>query len=200
MIDHLIHLYQRGSKPFRSLSALPDEQALASMRALYRPGSVYWERFADPAGYLAERRQTERWLRQEFIAKGGRPQVEHPIYMVYGRSQWMTRALDAVTLATTVEIEAPLALFTAADVSFTYPDSMVSVMVAREQNPAYYLPELHGHVFTLEEITALVAQYGLPADTIGAGLPPHLANYVEAQVWNWEPLRQYLRTIRKETA
>ncbi len=59
MIDYLIHLHQRGTEPFRSLTALPDEEAERIMRALYRPGSVYWERFEDAAQYLRARRQTE---------------------------------------------------------------------------------------------------------------------------------------------
>ena len=52
MFDRLIHLYARGGEPFRSLSDLPDEEALALMRRLYRAGAVYWDRFADPAAYL----------------------------------------------------------------------------------------------------------------------------------------------------
>jgi hypothetical protein len=68
MIDYLIHLYAPSAGPFRSLSYLTDDAAIALMRSLYRPGSIYWDRFADPAQYLQARRQVEKWLRQEFIA------------------------------------------------------------------------------------------------------------------------------------
>ena len=184
MFDRLIHLYARGGEPFRSLSDLPDEEALALMRSLYRAGAVYWDRFADPAAYLQSRRTVENWLRQEFIAQGGKPQVQAPIYMVLGRTAWMRTAVNALTLATTGEIKVPLSLFTAADISFTYPDSMVSAMLAYHQDPRYYLPEFHGKLFTLPAILAILAERGLPGETWGNNLPDGWANYIEAQVWN----------------
>lgn len=198
MTDHLIHLYAKGTQPFLTLSDLPDEEALSLMRRLHRPGSVYWERFEHPAPYLQARRQVERWLRREFIAKGGRPQDPHPIYLVLGRSAWMRNAVNELTLATTDEIEVPLSLFTLDDISFTYPDSMVSAMLAHEQDPAYYLPQYHGKLFTLPEILAIIAANGLPGETWGNNLPDDWANYVEAQVWNRAALLAYWeqRTVR----
>jgi hypothetical protein len=59
VIDYLIHYYRTGSQPFRSLSAIPEANAIEIMQALYVPGSVIWERFKDPADYLQGRRQTE---------------------------------------------------------------------------------------------------------------------------------------------
>jgi hypothetical protein len=79
VIDFLIHYYRTGTEPFRSLSALPDAEAIAIMRSLYVEGSVIWERFKDPADYLEARRQTEVWLRQEFIRLGGQPQEPYPL-------------------------------------------------------------------------------------------------------------------------
>lgn len=187
-IDSLVHLYARGGEPFRSLSYLSDDEALALMRSLYRPDAVYWDRFEDPAAYLQARRHVEDWLRREFIAKGGRPQERYPVYMVLGRTQWMQAAVNELTLATTSEIEVPLALFTAEDISFTYPDSMVSAMLAYHKDPRYYLPDYHGKLFTLSEILAVLEEHGLPGGTWGNNLPPDWANYIEAQVWNRAPL------------
>lgn len=104
MIDYLIHFYKSGTEPFRSLSALPDREAIQIMQDLYVEGAVFWERFEDPNQYLRTRRQIEQWLRQEFIAKGGAPQETYPIYMILGRSKWLLTAIDAATLATTAEI------------------------------------------------------------------------------------------------
>lgn len=195
MIDRLLHLYAKGGEPFRSLSALPDEEALALMRRFYQPDSVYWNRFEDPAGYLQARRQVEAWLRQAFIARGGQPQEMHPVYMVLGRTSWMDAALNAATLATTCAIEVPLSLFTAADISFTYPDSMVSAMLAADKDPRYYLPEFHGQVFTLAEMLAIIEERGLPGEMWGNNLPGSWANYVEAQVWNRELLMHYVQQV-----
>lgn len=188
MLDYLIHIYRRGSEPFRSLSALSDAEALNHMQALYRAGAIFWERFQDPAQYLHARKHTEQWLRQAFIAKGGRPQAAYPIYMIWGRTRWMETIVDSMTLATTQEIQIPLEIFGEEDVSFTYPDSMVSAMLAHQQDPRYYLPEYHGQVFTLAEMRAIVESNGLPGERWGNNLPPSLANYIEAQVWNHTPL------------
>ena len=188
MFDRLVHLYAKGGAPFRSLSYLPDEEALALMRRLYRPDAVYWDRFADPAAYLQSRRAVENWLRAEFIAQGGKPQEPYPVYLVLGRTRWMETAVNEPTLATTSAIEVPLALFTAEDISFTYPDSMVSAMLAYHKDPRYYLPEFHGKLFTLPETLAILEERGLPGETWGNNLPPDWANYIEAQVWNRAPL------------
>ncbi len=199
MFDHLIHFYRKGTAPFQSLSALSDADATRMMQDFYIEGSVIWERFKDPAQYLQARRQIERWLRQAFIAKGGAPRELYPIYMVLGRSRWLLTAADPVTLATTAEIQVPLSLFSECDVSFTYPDSMVSTLLADEQNPEYYLPDYHGRVFTLSEIRSIVESNGLPGERWGTNLPSFLANYIEAQVWNHEPLLEYKRQLENGT-
>ena len=195
IIDHLIHLYKRGTEPFRTLSALREEEAIAIMQRLYVPGSIFWERFEDPVAYLRLRKQIEQSIHDTFLAKGGKPCQTHPIYMAFGRSRWMQNELDTVTLATTTEIEVPLALFAESDVSFTYPDSMVSFLLANEKESEYYLPDFYGKVFTLAEIRSIVEAHGLPGEAWGEKLPPSLPNYIEAQVWNHEPLLAYKRRV-----
>jgi hypothetical protein len=195
MIDTLLHLYKRGTEPFRTLSALQEEEAVAIMQSLYVPGSIFWERFEDPLAYLRLRKQIEQGIRQTFMAKGGIPRDAHPIYMAFGRTCWMQTGLDAVTLATTAEIEVPLALFRECDVSFTYPDSMVSYFLAMEKDAEYYLPAFYGKVFTLPEICSIVKSSGLPGGTWGNKLPGSTPNYIEAQVWNHEPLLEYWRRL-----
>jgi len=191
MIDYLIHVYKKDTEPFRSLSALSEAEALGIMEALYVKGSIFWERFENPAGYLQLRRQVEEWLRSAFIAKGGMPQASYPIYMVLGSSRWLQTMLDPITLGTTVQIQIPLSAFSECDLSFTYPDSMVSFLLSNEKNPKYYLPEYYGRVFTLSEIRSIVETNGLPGWTWGTNLPSRLANYIEVQVWNHEPLLIY---------
>jgi hypothetical protein len=190
-IDYLIHAYKIGTEPFRTLSALPDAEALGIMRDLYMKGSIFWERFENPAGYLQVRRQVEEWLRCEFIAKGGKPQTAYPIYMILGRPVWIETMLDAPTLATTVQIQIPLSIFNEWDVSFTYPDSMVSFIENYEKNAESYLPEYHGKVFTLCEIRSIVEANGLPGERWGMKLSSDLPNYIEAQIWNQVPLLAY---------
>lgn len=194
MIDRLNHFYKRGAEPFRTLCSLPEEEAISIMRSLYVAGSIFWERFEDPIAYLRLRKQIEESIRETFIAKGGRPHEAHPIYMAFGRTKWMQNGLDAVTLATTTEIEVPLAWFEECDVSFTYPDSMVSFLLADEKESEYYLPDFHGKVFTLSEIRSIVESNGLPGERWGI-LPFSTPNYIEAQVWKHEPLLEYKKQL-----
>ena len=191
MIDYLVHYYRTGSEPFRSLSVLPDAEAIEIMRSLYVPGSVIWERFKDPVDYLQGRRQIEAWLRQEFIRLGGQPQDQFPIYLVLGRSKWVERMADPATLATTSAIQVPLSILAEGDVSFTYPDSMVTYFLELRQDPEVYQPDYHGRVFTLSQIRKIVDEKGLPEEGWETKTAADVAHYVEAQVWNRRLLVEY---------
>jgi hypothetical protein len=195
MIDYLIHFYRSGTEPFQSLSALSDRDAVQIMQDFYIEGAVLWERFKDPGQYMRTRRQIEQWLHQEFIAKGGAPQESYPIYMVLGRSKWLLTAADPATLGTTSEIQVPLSLFKECDISFTYPDSMLSIPMANQKESEYYLPDYHGKLFTLSEIRSIVESNGLPGEKWGTNLPSFMPNFIEAQVWNQEPLQEYRRQL-----
>lgn len=184
--QHLTHYHAAGS-PFPALPALPDHEAIAHMERLYRmhQGNVLFERFRDPAAYLRERRESEAWVRAAFAARGGRPVAAHPIAMVLGTSAFIERHADPVE---TRQIRIPLSALDEKDVSFTFPDSMVSYGFWKDRVPEYYLPEYHGKVFTMREILELVEARGMPEETWNAKLPPDLGAYVEAQVWNVAPL------------
>ena len=191
MVDYLTHYYRQGTEPFRTLSALPDADAMQIMASMYIEGSVVWERFKDPRQYLEERKRTERWLREAFIAKGGKPQALYPIYTVMGQSKWLLREADVATLATTAEIKVPLSILGECDVSFTYPDSMISHWFGKDKPEEFYQPDYHGIVFTLSEILSIIQVKGLPEEGWETNTPSHLAHYVEAQVWNHELLLEY---------
>jgi hypothetical protein len=192
MIDYLTYYYERGTEPFRSLSALPDEKALKIMEKL-RDDTLFGARFKDPAQYMRDRKQTEQWVREEFIAKGGRPRAAYPIPMVLGTSKWLVK--QAPNPDAHGEIRIPLSAFTEHDVSFTYPDSMISLWFGRDKPVEYYLPEYHGKVFTVSEILSIVESKGLPEEEWETNLPSDLAPYIEAQVWNHEPLIEYKRRL-----
>jgi hypothetical protein len=188
MVDYLTRYYERGTDPFRTLSALPDDDALRIMAGL-SSDTPFGERFKDPARYLRLRRQTEQWVRDEFVARGGRPQAAYPIPMVLGTSPWLESWVPPEYAPASLRI--PLAAFDEGDVSFTYPDSMISLWFGRDRPADLYLPDLHGRVFTRSEILALVAARGLPEDGWDSRLPPDLAPYIEAQVWNHAALQAH---------
>jgi hypothetical protein len=195
MIDSLIHVYRKDTVPFRTLSGLPDDEALQIMQDLYVAGSVFWERFQEPAQYLQLRRQVEAWLFQAFIAKGGTPRTRHPLYMVFGRSRWIQTALDPATRATTTEIQVPISLFRDADISFTVPDSMIAFLLAQQEETGIVLPEFYGRLFTLAEICLIVEAHGLPGEKWGTNLPATVPNYIEAQIWNSDGLSEYVQQL-----
>ena len=188
MLDYLTHYYKRNAPPFRSLSTLSDDEALSIMQSLYDE-TLFGARFKDPLQYLHDRQHTERWVRAAFIAKGGQPQEPYPIYMVLGSSPWLVKV--APDTPDHGEIRIPLAAFQEGDVSFTYPDSMISFWFGNAKPAEYYQPDYHGKVFTRTEILAIVAARGLPEEDWEPRLPPQLAPYIEAQVWNRQPLLPY---------
>jgi hypothetical protein len=193
MVDYLTHYYSIDKEPFQSLSALSDEEAIRIMKRLC-DDTPYGERFKNPVQYLKDRKDTEQWVREGFIAKGGRPNDRFPISMVLGSSKWLVEA--APDREKHGEIRIPLSVLTEDDVSFTYPDSMISRWFGREKPVEYYQAELHGKVFTLSEILSIVGKKGMPEEDWETNLPQSLAPYIEAQVWNRELLFEYRRQMK----
>ncbi len=195
MVTYLTHYYLSDIGPFQSLSALPDAEAIKIMEELC-DDTPFGMRFTNPSEYLRNRQDTERWVREEFIAKGGKPQAYYPIPMVLGSSKWMQK--NAPKREGGTEIRIPLSVFTEQDVSFTYPDSMISRWFGREQPVEYYQPDLHGKVFTLPEILSITALKGLPEEDWEINLPDDLAPYIEAQIWNHELLVEYKKGLAEK--
>ncbi len=150
----------------------------------------FGERFKDPLGYLHNRQRTEQWVRAEFIAKGGQPVEPYPIYMVLGFSPWIrTRRPGHVRHRRDPHSACRLSRRRR---QFHLPRqhdlALVRPTTSRSE---YYQPDYHGKVFTRSEILAIVAARGLPEEGWEPRLPDHLAPYIEAQVWNREPLLAY---------
>jgi hypothetical protein len=68
---------------------------------------------------------------------------------------------------------------------------MISRWFGREKPAEYYQPELHGKIFILSEILAIIEEKGLPEEDWETNLPGDLAPYIEAQVWRHEVLEKY---------
>jgi hypothetical protein len=187
-----MHYYRKGSEPFRSLSALTDAEALALMPGLYVPGSILWRRFGSPSQYLGARRRTERSLLAGFTAKGGRPRQEHPVYFTVGRPGWAWPSFDEATCSVTDEIEVMVSALDPAQISFTYPDSMLADSIRESGETVLPGSAYRGEVLTLAEAEALAEREGLPVGGWRPGLPSHLSHYIEAQVWDREALTRWL--------
>lgn len=193
MITFLTHYYRQGDTPFRSLSALSDSDAIQVMESLYVDNPVA-DRFKEPAQYLHNRRQAEQWVMSEFIAQGGNPKENYPLYAVLGYSQWMEDNLSALELSS---VRVPLSVFSHQDISFTYPDSMVTYWLGADKESAHYQSQYHGKIFTLSDLDRLEDIYGAPEDkgrtALWEGMGPYI-EYIEAQIWNPQPLYDYLNS------
>lgn len=175
MFEFITHYYKEGSIPFRTLSELSEADAIRIMNSLVDDTPLF-ARFKEPIEYLRKRKQTESWLRNEFTNKGGQPIESYPLYAVLGTSTWIEK--NSQKSLRKIEIE--LSEFTELDISFTFPDSMVSYWLSNEKPEIYYDEKYHGKVFTLSEITSLLNSKQFPELT----LPEDVAPYFEAQIWN----------------
>jgi hypothetical protein len=172
------HYYERELGPFRNLSDLPVEEAEAVMQALRERGDVFASRRS--TDYLTVRRDLEDRARDLFARKGGMPVRARPHYMTLGACTWL---LDWYRQGR--ELAIGLDQFDPSAISFTYGDLFPAMRLA-DQRPYW------GQVFTVEEIGALIDQYGLPQEWNADGSRGP-ERYIEAQVWDDAPLARYLR-------
>ncbi len=173
----LHHYYERDLGPFQNLSDLPDEEAEEVMHRLRERGDVFAsQRSTD---YLRVRWGLEERARELFTRKGGRPVRARPHYMTLGSCPWL---FDWYRQGQ--ELVIGLDQVDAAAISFTYGDLFPAMRLAG-QRPYW------GQVYTLEEIRAVIEEYGLPQEwnVDGTGGPER---YVEAQIWDDTPLTDYL--------
>jgi hypothetical protein len=193
MFEYVTHYYK--SVPFRSLSALSKSEAQKVMKELC-DDSPFFERFKEPLQYWDNRLETEAWLRDKFIEKGGKPKDTNPIYAVLGSAAW----IENYSLSSGIEVDMlriPTSFFKESDISFTFPDSMVSYWIGRDKPEAYYQPKYHGQIFTLSEVNALMTLELM--DKIESLHPVGTIPYVEAQIWNHEVAKNYyIKVISKE--
>ena len=181
-IEHLVlnHYYHKAEKPFQTLSALPDCEAIELMSRLEkRPGAVY-RRFKDPRKYLRHRRATESWLRQEFGRKGGQLISSYPIYFSVGPALWVEEGYNEQSRM----VQMPLSSVPPTQVSFTYPDSMVSYWLRTQTDKIFYQPAYHGKVFTLPEVLEIIDRFGMPGNAWRTNPTRKHDIFIEAQLWS----------------
>jgi len=175
----LTHYYHKNDPPFQNLSSLTDKEALGVIAGLgNRTGSVY-SRFKNPEQYMKQRREAESWVRQEFIKKVGLPASVYPHYFVIERAKWIESGYNGESL----DIHFPVSTFQPKQVSFTYPDSMVSYWLKNQTDQVFYRPEYHGRVFMFNEISKIIDTYGIPSEEWKTDKNRKYDLFIEAQVW-----------------
>jgi hypothetical protein len=147
-----------------------------------RVGSVY-RRFRNPEQYLKQRREAESWVRQEFIERGGQPISAYPHYFVVEQAKWIEQGYSGESGI----VQFPVSAFQAEQVSFTYPDSMISYWLKSQTNKVFYHPEYHGQVFGLSEIRKIIDAFGVPDEEWRTEEARKYDLFIEAQVWTSIP-------------
>jgi len=185
----LFYYYESSRKPFLSISELPSTEFSRLMDEFSRnetPESRFDEKWKRDF-YPEFRHYTERNIRERFVQKGGKPELQAPRYLSLGPCPWF---LDWYMNPAVLEI--PLDCVPSKAISFTYPDSMMSLLIAEDRFEPFrkYKQPYHGEVYRLEELSVLIEQYGFPD-----GDDPTNQEYgnrlIEAQVWDLSVLEPF---------
>ncbi len=193
--NEITHYYSRSDGPFRNLSDLDAKQLAIVLEKLKdRKAKNPAFRRVFGAAYMELRRRTEAKLRDLFIARGGRPRRQSPHYFVLGECAWFAGLYPDPAAVRLDWRSLPRAL-----VSFTYPDSFVSMRLG----PQYGLPPeplrpYHEKVFLLDELADVTARYGMPDGGAGEDYADYhkrtFEKYIEVQVWADDPVTDCLKS------
>lgn len=151
------------------------EQVLQRIRASGR-------RTVNPK-YLERRLATEAWLIGERKRRLGCTRRQRPIYFFLGDFD------DGRDRSRPCSLVMPLRSFPPHVLTFTYPDSMASFLIAGRDDLRPLRRPYHGQVFTLDGIGRIVEEFGMPAPGEGA---PCSDRFIEVQVWDERPILEFL--------
>ena len=178
----IVHYYEANNGPFKSLSDLSLEEAEFILQQIRQQGIVFASK--RNSDYLQIRMSVEERIRRLFVEKGGQPQRPRPHYFILGCCDWVKSWYREGR-----EIQISLQTVNPKIISFTYGDSFPAM---RYQDGKPY----RGQVYLTEDLPMLIARYGLPQVWNNEGrLGPE--RYIEAQVWDNEPVKGYLEQYVK---
>jgi hypothetical protein len=185
------HYYLGSRRPFLNLSDLPEAELVRVLSELNEQGAATSSKRIFGRRYMALRRLTEAKLRRLFIEAGGQPERHAPHYLILGQSEWF-KGLSPDTQ----ELRIPLSQLPTRVTSATYPDSFTAMAYGPQFNLPYEPKPYHERAFRLEELPALIQEYGLPSDEDEHGYEGYsqrpFEKYIEIQVWSDAPLRSFL--------
>jgi len=183
----ITHNYDPARGPFRNICTVTCDEAELILDEIRKSG----KRKLKP-NYLQRRITTEEWLYAERTRKLGAPRLSHPIYFFLGDfcGTDATRPLS---------VRLPLVAFSREAITFTYPDSMTSLPLATLVEHQDDRRPYHGHVFTLDEVQDVVSEYGMPGEESDHSASRY-DTFIEVQIWDDEPLREYLPSIGYRTS
>lgn len=163
--DFIVH-YSRG-EPFRSISEVPQANLPGVLNQLDESNAWGLSRFSDPE-YLRHRLLAEQKMRQGFIDKGGKPELEYPIYFFLGNNSRFEEHKSNIGYRINLADVSPHAI------SFTYGDSMFSMCEQyREKLGDEYQSNLCSQIYRADGLNSLFSAM--------RDIPRKL--HIECQLW-----------------
>ena len=197
---YLYHYYEKNREPFLSITEADETNSRFIMDRIGQ-SPLLFNRFDTSQKrefYSLFRNYTEKKIRSMFIEKGGRPSLEFPRYMTLGPTNYFLFWYEETEV-----IEIPLEEFDDTVISFTYPDSMITLMLAENQyealssynvsNIEQYKRPHHGKVFIRSELQNVIEKYGMPDTDARKNNPGN--RVIEAQIWDLEVIQKYVTEI-----
>ncbi|MBI4765250.1 MAG: hypothetical protein HY787_11670 [Deltaproteobacteria bacterium] len=199
--SRLYHYFEKSREPFLSITETPEINARVIVDKIGQ-SPIRFNRFDTPQKrefYSFFRNYTEKKIKTMFVEKGGKPSLEFPRYMTLGPANIFYYWYEETGI-----IEIPLEEFDEEVISFTYPDSMMTLMLAENQYEALSLFHIskierykrphHGKVFTKSELQNVIKKYGLPDKSDPQKNHPG-NRMIEAQIWDLEVIERYVQAI-----
>ena len=186
--NYLYHYYEKSCSPFRTITALPYDEAAATLRTLQKENpnlthpNIEW--------FLNRRYEMEKTVRDKFIAIGGKPVCAAPIYCTLGANEGMKTWFRDTSC-----IQIPVSEIDLSAVSFTYGDMFAVFNPSLNTGEEYW-----GQVYHYDGILKLIEKYGYPEDptydSINGIFPKEkpinqYLKYIEAHVWSDETLDRF---------
>ena len=188
--NYLYHYYEKSWEPFRTITALPYDEALETLRIRRQDQPSSGVR--SPEWYLDRRYEMEKTVRDKFIENGGKPIRTAPVYFTLGANRGMQTWYNNPTY-----IRIPINEFTLETVSFTYGDMFPVFSPSLNAGE-----EWREQVYSYDGILKLIIKYGFPEDPEynmkeryfpfpeGKNIGMYL-KFIEAQVWSDTVLDKY---------
>lgn len=137
--------------------------------------------------YVRRRFDTEKKMREIFVAKNGLAVKNHPYYLVLGNcDRWF---IDKKNCWGSIVFD--IEEFDINSLSFTYGDSIPTFMKDFDDGKEY-----RGKVYTYKEILEIISKYGYPNEW-NTYEEKGVENYIEVQVWCDEPISQFRGITKK---
>ncbi|MCL2170294.1 MAG: hypothetical protein FWB74_09775 [Defluviitaleaceae bacterium] len=139
----LINYRTKKCAPMKSITRLSKQQAFELAAKLFEENPLPgFDRFGSGfEEYYNKRLETEKWLHSEFIAKGGKPQAEHPLYFFVHEWDLVDKVWQAKDKAVT---EILLSEVDSCHISFNFGDSIA--LFTKPDRKIFLKEELERHL------------------------------------------------------